>query len=100
MKQPCWKCGATGKNFNPDVTAIEPCSVCGGTGYLDDAVYHLDEVFPPKRPTTKKLELLVEYVEMLMKWFRKGEKAVMNPIVHDLERIADEYEALKEASDE
>jgi len=70
--------------------------VCGGTGYLDDAVYHLDEVFPPKRPTTKKLELLVEYVEMLMKWFRKGEVAGMNPIICDLERIADEYLEIKE----
>ena len=50
--------------------------------------------------SNQRVELLVEYVETLMSWFRKGEKAVMNPIVHDLERIADEYEALKEASDE
>ncbi len=100
MKQPCWKCGATGKNFNPDVTAIEPCSVCGGTGYLDDAVYHLDEVFPPKRPTTKKLELLVEYVETLMSWI-KPDNHVYNPeLVCKLGKIADEYEALKEASNE
>ena len=44
----------------------------------------------------RQIDLLAEYVETLMKWFRKGEKAVMNPVVLDLERIADEY--LKEAN--
>ena len=44
----------------------------------------------------KQIDLMVEYVEMLMKWFRKGETAGMNPIICDLERIADEY--LKEAN--
>ena len=39
----------------------------------------------------KQIDLMVEYVEMLMKWFRKGETAGMNPIICDLERIADEY---------
>ena len=40
MKQPCWKCGGTGKNYDPGVTAISICPVCGGTGVLDDAVYN------------------------------------------------------------
>ena len=45
MKMACWKCGGTGKNYDPNVTAISICSVCGGTGFLDDAVY---------QPTTRK----------------------------------------------
>lgn len=40
MKQPCWKCWGTGKNYDPNVTAISLCPFCGGTGVLDDAVYH------------------------------------------------------------
>ena len=69
MKQPCWKCGATGKNFNPDVTAIEPCSVCGGTGYLDDAVYQ----YPVNLPTkpmfiVQKLDLEDSYICKRLYW--------------------------------
>lgn len=50
--------------------------------------------------SNQQVELLVEYVETLMKWM-KPDNHVYNPeLVCALGKIADEYEALKEASDE
>jgi len=39
MKQPCWKCGGTGKVYNMNLTNYETsCPICGGTGYLYDTL--------------------------------------------------------------
>lgn len=50
--------------------------------------------------SNQQVELLVEYVETLMSWI-KPDNHVHNPeLVCALGKIADEYDALKEASDE
>ena len=50
--------------------------------------------------SNQHVELLVEYVETLMSWI-KPDNHVYNPeLVCKLGKIADEYEALKEASNE
>lgn len=50
--------------------------------------------------SNQHVELLVEYVETLMSWI-KPDNHMYNPeLVRKLGKIVDEYEALKEASDE
>ena len=50
--------------------------------------------------SNQHVELLVEYVETLMSWI-KPDNHMYNPeLVRKLGKIADEYEELKEASDE
>ena len=50
--------------------------------------------------SNQHVELLVEYIETLMGWI-KPDNHMYNPeLVRKLGKIADEYEALKEASNE
>ena len=53
MKQPCWKCGGTGKVYNMNLTNYEtPCPICGGTGYLYDTLVAI-----PKTETIEPCEV-------------------------------------------
>ena len=52
------------------------------------------------KQSEQQIDLLVQYVETLMSWI-KPDNHVYNPeLVCKLGKIADEYEALKEASNE
>lgn len=65
MNNVCWKCNGTGKYFDPNVTNIQTCSVCSGSGYLDE------------NKTVSNLRKPPEYQEGFVDGYKKGKEEII-----------------------